>query len=218
MNVSRSRVHRDRRPATTHSSDYTLAFLNPSLDGGRHGMIDGYSSGIRRNIYIERCSRWNAQVYVPGAGANAPHVGGRSVGANVAAAGLGTKSAFDAAHGDISGSGACIDVALAHLFDFDITAAGFEADGTGDLASADVARAGLEMKIASDAREFHVARTGFEIYGALHPFDPLVATAAMAAHGGVFGDDNLIIDGDVSVIDIVDTNIIAILPEWRILL
>src|SRR5882672_7732563 len=181
-------------------------------------MIDHYRSGVGGNIHVEAGFLGDTQVHIAGPGADAPKVLGSSVASYVAAAGFGAKSAIDAAHDDITGAGTDVDVTLAHFFDFDVAATGFDSRGAGELASAHIAGAGLESEIAGQTRELHVPRSSLQVDIALETFHRLIAAATVAANRRVFRNGDLVVDGDVAQVHVINTNVVTVLPERRILL
>src|ERR1035437_2199871 len=217
--VARASMNGNNRAAATHLANHTLPrFLNAALDGRSHRMPQSDGSGTRRDVDIESGGGGASQGHVSGAGADAPHVLGRAVAVNVAAARLGVKSAIDAVDRDVTASGADVHVARAHFLDFNVATARFDLRGTGKIAPADVSRSRLEAHFTGKARQAQVAGPALEIDVALEAFDRLIAATGMGANRGVLRHGNFVVDRNVVVVHVVDADAVASLANRRMIL
>src|ERR1019366_6213543 len=219
LHVAGTGVHGNRGTAAAHLAHSTLPrLLNSPLYRRSHGMAQRDGSGMRGDVDVEGGVGGHMQGHVARARADAPHVFGRTLAVNVAAARLGTESTIDAVYGDVARAGADVHVARTYFLDFDVTAARFDLRGSGKFVAADVSRARLETHFTGEARQLHVARPTLEIDVTLEAFDLLIAAAGMGTNRGVLGDGDFVVDRNVVEIDVVDADAVAVLANWRIVL
>src|SRR6266567_3221634 len=156
-------------------------------------------------------------MHVAGARVNLPGSALRAFRRNIAAPGLTTEAALYSVSGNVSGAGMQVDVARGGFLDLNVAASRAALHGARNVARPYVARASLQLNLASEVRELHVVRPSLGVDVAARAFDGLIARAAARANDGVRGYGNLVVDGDVAHVHVVNVNAVALLPDGRTL-
>src|SRR5438045_6527664 len=218
MNTARSGVHPQCWSAAVHFavngfvrvSDSPLhchfdrlAYIHRARTGGDIGV----KGGILRqpNVHISRSG-----AHIPGAGLGA-------LSSNVSAAGFAMEAALDAACAEIARPGMQVDISRSGLFNLHIAAAGSTFHRARDVVRPNVPGASLQPDFPIQAAELHIARSSLDVHVAMRALNDLVTRAAAGANGGIGRNRDLVIDGNIAVIHIIDVDAIAALAKWRVL-
>src|ERR1700757_3308123 len=120
--IARARPDGNLRSAAMHlAPDILATLLDPPLHGGGHGLRDHDGAGTGREVDVIGRFLRKPQVGIAGARFHRPPACGVSIDANVPAAGAGHQRAVYAANLHVAGAGLDAHVALAALFDADVT-------------------------------------------------------------------------------------------------
>src|SRR5262249_1619069 len=119
---------------------------------------------------------------------------------------------------DVSRSRVYPNVPFGFFFHANVAATGFGGERAGHVTGLHISRTGVGTNLPGDIAHGKVARAAFEIQSPSQTFNPLIAGTAVRLHGRVSRSCNLVIDGDVMVVDVIDGNCVAALPDGRILL
>jgi hypothetical protein len=186
----------DGGAAAVDSSDYVVT-VEVALHGEGLLDVDGAGAGVGVEGEFGGCA--DVDVYAAGAGVELPVLRGLAVDFDISRAGAGVETAVEAADADGAGAGLGADVAGGGLLEFDVAGAGLEVGGAVDAAGTDGAGAGVGLEISAYVLDFYVAGAGGR------------------GDGGVAGQVDVVVDGDVaeeiSGVALADGDVVAALGD-----
>jgi len=204
----RAQIAANHLPRVFHATLHGCGHRRAHHDAARTGRQVNVEGGLFRNFEIS----------VARPGLHAPVAGRRSVDAKVAAAGAGAQASVHAAHFDVAGTGLHVDVALANVVKAQVPASRTGIERATNAASLDIPGTRMHAQVAGEIAQADIARARLEINARPHAFDGLVPGACLRSHLGIGWGCDLVVDRNVAVIHVADTDAITILLDRGIVL
>ena len=79
-----------------------------------------------------------------------------------------------------------------------------------------IARSGLNAEITRQIRQAHVSRSGFDVDAGVHALNRLIARTGFRPNLRIRGCRDLVVDGNILMVHIVNSNIVSALLDGRV--